>query len=71
MPLEQDMRVLEALAQSGGFTNFADMSDIRIVRPQPDGTEAEYRFDYKAYIKGNAAGTNIVLQAGDAIIVPD
>ena len=71
VPLRRDMRVLEAVAQAGGFTNFADKSDIRIVRQQPDGTEVEYRFDYKAYIKGNAAGTNIVLQAGDMIIVPD
>ena len=64
-------QAIEAVAQAGGFTNFADKGDIRIVRQQPDGTEAEYRFDYKAYIKGNAAGTNIVLQAGDTIIVPD
>ena len=70
-PLQRDMRVLEAVAQAGGFTSFADKSDVRIVRQQPDGTEAEYRFDYSAYIKGNAAGTNIVLQAGDTIIVPD
>ena len=71
IPLTRDMRVLEAVALAGGFTNFADKSDIRIVRQQPDGTESEFRFDYKAYIKGNAAGTNIVLQAGDTIIVPD
>ena len=69
--LKRDMRVLEAVAEAGGFTNFADKSDVRIVRQQPDGTEAEYRFDYSAYIKGNAAGTNIVLRAGDTIIVPD
>jgi hypothetical protein len=36
-----------------------------------DGTEQEYRFDYEAYIRGNAAGTNIVLQPGDTIIVPE
>jgi len=70
-PLKRDMRVLEAIAQAGGFTNFADRSDVRIVRQMPDGSEAEFRFDYKAYIRGNAAGTNIVLQSGDTIIVPD
>lgn len=70
-PLNRDMRVLEAIAQAGGFSNFADRRDIRIVRQMPDGSEAEFRFDYTAYIKGNAAGTNIVLQAGDTIIVPD
>jgi Polysaccharide biosynthesis/export protein/SLBB domain len=35
-PIKRDMRVLEAVAQAGGFTNFADKSDIRIVRQQPD-----------------------------------
>lgn len=71
IPLKVEMRVMEALAQAGGFTRFADRSDIRIVRRNPDGSESEYRFDYDAYIKGNAAGTNIVLRPGDTIIVPD
>jgi translation initiation factor IF-1 len=31
----------------------------------------EYRFNYNAYIKGKAPGTNIVLRPGDTIIVPD
>ena len=41
------------------------------MRRQPDGGEVEYRFDYDAYIKGKAPGTNIVLEHGDTIIVPD
>lgn len=71
VPLTRDLRVLEALAQVGGFDTFAQKSDVRIVRRNPDGTESEYRFDYDAYIKGNAPGTNIVLQNGDTIIVPE
>jgi polysaccharide export outer membrane protein len=71
VPLTRDLRVLEALAMVGGFDTFAQKSDVRIVRRSPDGTEAEYRFDYDAYIKGNAPGTNIVLQNGDTIIVPE
>jgi polysaccharide export outer membrane protein len=71
VPLSRDLRVLEAIAVAGGFAPFADKSDIRIVRRQPDGSEREYRFDYKAYIKGKAPGTNIVLQNGDTIIVQE
>lgn len=71
IPLNRHFRVLEVIAAAGGFTNFADKSDIRIVRRHDDGSETEYRFDYSAYVKGNAAGTNIVLQPGDMIIVPD
>lgn len=71
VPLTRDLRVLEAIAQVGGFTTFADKSDVRVVRRQPDGSEVEYRFDYNAYVRGLAPGTNIVLAPGDTIIVPD
>jgi protein involved in polysaccharide export with SLBB domain len=63
--------VLEAIASTGGFTTFADKDDIRIVRRGESGAEVEYRFDYDAYIKGKAPGTNIVLKHGDTIIVPE
>jgi polysaccharide export outer membrane protein len=69
--LTRDLRVLEAIAVAGGFGPFADKADVRIIRRQADGTESEYRFDYGAYIRGRAPGTNIVLQPGDTIIVPD
>jgi polysaccharide export outer membrane protein len=71
IPLTKDLRVLEAIAAVGGFNTFADKGDIRIVRRRPDGSEAEFAFDYDAYIKGRAPGTNIVLQNGDTIIVHD
>jgi polysaccharide export outer membrane protein len=71
IPLVKDLRVLEAIATMGGFALFANTGDIRIVRRQPDGGEIEFRFDYDAYIKGRAPGTNIVLRSGDMIIVPE
>ena len=71
VPLSTDLRVLEAVAFVGGFNTFANKGDVRIVRRNPDGSEVEYRFDYNAYIRGKAPGTNIVLHPGDTIIVPD
>ena len=71
IPITSDLRVLEAIAVMGGFAPFANKNNVRIVRRQPDGSEAEYRFNYGAYIKGKAPGTNIVLRNGDAIIVPE
>jgi polysaccharide export outer membrane protein len=71
VPLSRNLRVLEAIAYSGGFSAFADKDNIRVVRRERDGGEIEYRFDYDAYRKGKAPGTNIVLTAGDTIIVPD
>src|SRR5262245_19101938 len=61
VPLTRDLRVLEAIAEAGGFGPFADKSNVRIVRRNEDGTESQYRFDYAAYIRGRAPGTNIVL----------
>jgi len=69
--LTRDLRVLEGIAQAGGFGPFADKANVRIVRRTEDGSEVEYRFDYDAYIRGRAPGTNIVLQHGDTIVVPD
>jgi len=71
IPITRDLRVLEAIATMGGFAPFANKGNVRIVRRQPDGSESEYRFNYNAYIKGRAPGTNIVLRDGDAIIVPE
>jgi polysaccharide export outer membrane protein len=71
LELKRDLRVLEAIAEAGGFGPFANRTNVRIVRRNADGTESEYRFDYGAYIRGRAPGSNIVLQHGDTIIVPD
>ena len=73
IPLTQDLRVVEAITQAGGYTTFADKSDVRIIRRQEsaDIDEVEYHFDYNAYIRGRAPGTNISLRPGDTIIIPD
>jgi polysaccharide export outer membrane protein len=66
-----DMRALEAVAAAGGFTPYADKSDIRILRPNPDGSVVEYRFNYNAFLKGKHPESNLRLQPGDTIVVPD
>ena len=68
--LNQDMRVLDALAMASGFTEFAQKSNVKILR-RSEGGIVEYRFDYEAYLKGNAPESNMLLQPGDTIVVPD
>lgn len=68
VPLSIDMRVLDALSIAGGFGPFANKSDIRIIR-KVKGGEVTYHFNYNAYVKGKADGTNIVLQPGDTVVV--
>jgi polysaccharide export outer membrane protein len=71
VPVTENLRVVEAIALAGGFDEFADRSNVRVVRRQPDGKEIEYGFDYDAYMSGRAPNTNFLLQAGDVIYVPD
>ena len=70
LPLQRQMRVLQALARAGGFSVWAKKDKVRILRPTESGL-VEYRFDYDAYLSGSAPGTNLVLRAGDMIVVPD
>jgi polysaccharide biosynthesis/export protein len=71
VPLTQDLRALDAIAMVGGFNTFADRSGIKILRPSPDGSVTEYRFDYKAFLKGKQPEANLLLRPGDTIVVPD
>jgi polysaccharide export outer membrane protein len=71
LPLNRQMRILDAIAMAGGFTPFADKNDIRVLRPLPDGTIEEHEFNYGKVVKGKQPESNLVLQAGDTIVVPD
>lgn len=68
--LNQDMRVLDAISVAGGFTEFANRGDVKILRRKGAGI-VEYRFDYDGYLKGRAPESNMLLTPGDTIVVPD
>ena len=38
---------------------------------EPDSGIVEYIFDYNSFLAGKAPGTNMVLQPGDHVVVPD
>jgi len=69
IPLLPNMTVLQALTTSGGFTQFARIKDIYVLR-QEDGKQVKHPFNYKEVIKGNKPEDNIQLQSGDIIVVP-
>ena len=71
LALTQDMRVLDAIAASGGFTPFADKGDIKVIRRSEGGGTVEYRFNYGSYLRGNHPESNVLLMPGDTIVVPD
>jgi polysaccharide export outer membrane protein len=65
-----DTRILDSLAMAGGFTQFADRKRVQVIRSTAEGDVA-FVFNYDAYIKGKAPGTNVRLAPGDVIVVPD
>jgi polysaccharide export outer membrane protein len=68
--LAVNSRVVDAIAAAGGFTTYANRRKVKIIRQTPEG-EVAFRFNYNAYQSGNAPGTNVRLQPGDIVVVPD
>ena len=67
--LEKPITVLQALSLAGGFAEFADEGDIKIVRAY--GSDYTYLdFNYKDVVKGKNTNQNIVLRSGDVVVVP-
>ncbi len=61
--------VVQALAMAGGLTPFADEKHIKILRME-NGRQRSIDFDYKKIRRGESLDQNILLQAGDVIVVP-
>lgn len=64
-----NMTVLQALSSAGGFTQFARLTKIYILRAE-NGKQVKLPFNYKEVIKGDHPEQNILLQPGDVIVVP-
>lgn len=69
-PLGRPITVLDALALSGGFRDFAKQSKIYILRTDPDGKQEKIHFNYKQVIKGQKMSQNIMVEPRDTIVVP-
>jgi polysaccharide export outer membrane protein len=68
-PLLPGMSVLQALSSAGGFTQFAKVKSI-FVRRLENGKETKYPFNYREVINGKRPEQDILLKAGDTIVVP-
>jgi polysaccharide export outer membrane protein len=58
--------LVQAIALSGGFSQFADRGSIRIMRQAGPQVEAEY--DYDRIVSG--ADPDVMLETNDTIVVP-
>jgi polysaccharide export outer membrane protein len=66
-PLLPNMTVLQALSSAGGFTQFANLKKIYVLRVE-NGKQEKFPFNYKHALE--SPDQNILLKAGDTIVVP-
>jgi polysaccharide biosynthesis/export protein len=69
LALLPNMTVLQAVSSCGGFTQFAKIKKIYVLR-QEDGKQVKHPFNYKEVVNGKKPEDNITLQPGDTIVVP-
>lgn len=69
LPLLPNMTVLQALSSAGGFTQFAKLKDIYVLRTE-ESKQVKHPFNYKDVVKGKNQEQNILLLPGDVIVVP-
>jgi polysaccharide export outer membrane protein len=69
-PLTATTSIVDAIANAGGFKDFAKKKGIYILRRNAAGAESRIAFNYQDFIKGKNTSQNITLQPHDTIIVP-
>jgi polysaccharide export outer membrane protein len=68
--LEPGAGLLQALAQADGFTDYAQLDGIFVLRRQPESPLPErIRFDYESVIRTQGKGAEFRLRTGDVVVV--
>jgi len=67
--LRSETTVIQLIPMAGGFTDWANQKKILIVRKE-DGREKRITVNFKRIVAGKDPGSNIILKAGDTIIIP-
>lgn len=67
--LDAPLSVIQALAQAGGITTFADEDAIVLLRDTTSSEQSVFTVDYQDIARGDLK-TNYRLQAGDVLLVP-
>jgi polysaccharide export outer membrane protein len=68
LELKTCTQIVQALAQAGGFSQFADKTSILLIRRKGE-TEIRLSIDYKKIVSGDNPELNVFLEPGDTIIV--
>ncbi len=68
-PATRYMDVMQALSVAGGTTTYAELNKIKILRRE-NGVLKAIPFEYGDVEKGKNLDQNIILNAGDVVVVP-
>jgi protein involved in polysaccharide export with SLBB domain len=68
-PFTSPMTPLEAIAQGGGVSDFADTNDIFIIR-RVEGKQQNLPYNYDKALKGEEPDVDFQLEEGDIIFIP-
>jgi polysaccharide export outer membrane protein len=69
-PLTGATTVLQLIAMAGGMREFADGSNITIIRKAEDGRTQMLPFNYRDVLKRKNLDQNVQLKPGDTVVVP-
>ena len=65
--LHGPVTIVQAIAMAGGFKEFANTKEVKVLRPNGRGVQTLH-FNYKDILNGDA--TPMLLRSGDTVIVP-
>lgn len=68
--LNRPTTVLDALAEAGGFKDFANKGGIYVLRRLANGVMVRIRFNYNQVIQGQRMQENVDLSPNDTVVVP-
>jgi polysaccharide biosynthesis/export protein len=66
---EKPLSVLQALSLAGGLLELANPAEIVVIRSTA-GDNLLFRFNYQDVLKGKNFNQNMLLKAGDVVVVP-
>jgi polysaccharide export outer membrane protein len=69
IPYTYGMTIMQALSEAGGLNDYAKRKKIYILRTE-NGREYRLDFNYEEVIKGEKMDQNVMLLAGDTVVVP-
>jgi polysaccharide export outer membrane protein len=67
--LRSETSVAQIIPVAGGFTEWANQKKILIIRNE-NGREKRIKVNYKKIMNGSDPSSNVILKAGDTIVVP-